>query len=280
MADPGAFVLALAAAGLAAGSFVTVVVHRLPLMLEAAWRREAAELTGAPPPPEERLSLAAPRSHCPRCARPVPWRGLVPLAGFVLLRGRCAGCGAPIPLHYPLVELLCAAGAAACAWRFGPGWAALGASALTCALVALAAIDLKHRLLPDAITLPTLWAGLGFNLALAGGGTAFAALPSAVLGAMGGYGALWLAQRGYRLLRGREGLGSGDLKLTAMLGAWLGWEALPGVVFLAAAAGAAAGLLAGKGNAPIAFGPWLALAGWLALVAGGNAGGGFLPFLP
>ena len=254
------FVLLAAAAGLAAGSVLGVVVHRLPLMLEEQWRRQSAgDVAG--PRPSNRLSLATPRSHCPRCRQSIPWHGLVPLAGFVLLGGRCARCRAPIPVRYPLMELLCAVATALCAWRFGAGWPAAGAFALTWALVALAFIDLERRLLPDAITLPMLWAGIGFNLA----GGYLATLEEAVLGAMAGYGVLWLVQRTYRGLRGREGLGSGDLKLTAMLGGWLGWETLPGIVFLASLGGIGAGLVK---RGPFAFGPWLALAGWLALVGG------------
>ena len=262
--------LLAAAAGLAAGSFLTVVVHRLPLMLEAQWRRRSGGDDASPDAPSH-PGIAAPRSHCPRCREPIPWHGLIPLAGFVLLGGRCARCRAPIPVRYPLIELLCLAGAALCAWRFGAGWPAAGAIALTWALVALAFIDLESRLLPDAITLPMLWAGIGFNLA----GAYLATLPQAVLGAMAGYGALWLVQRSFRLVRGHEGLGSGDLKLTAMIGAWLGWEALPGIVFLASLGGVATGLVK---RGPFAFGPWLALAGWLALIArdAGARAGGFL----
>ena len=167
-------------------------------------------------------------------------------------------------MRYPLMELVCAVGTAICAWRFGTVWPTAGAFVLTWGLVALAFIDLERRLLPDAITLPMLWAGIGFNLA----GGSLATLEDAVLGAMAGYGVLWLVQRAYRLLRSREGLGSGDLKLTAMLGAWLGWEPLPGIVFLASLGGIGAGLV---NRGPFAFGPWLALAGWLTLVAGNPA---------
>ena len=263
------FAFLAAAAGLAAGSFLTVVVHRLPLALEESWRRQAAGVAG--PSLSIATSLASPRSHCPRCRQPIPWHGLIPLIGFVLLAGRCARCRDPIAFRYPLIELLCAAATAICFSRFGPGWIACGATALTWALIALAFIDLERRLLPDVITLPMLWAGIGFNLA----GAFLATLPEAVLGAMAGYGSLWLVQRTYRLLRGREGLGSGDLKLTAMLGAWLGWQTLPGIVFLASIGGVAAGL-AQRG--PFAFGPWLALAGWLALLTRGpgGVGAGFL----
>ena len=243
-----------------AGSVLSVVVHRLPLMLEEQWRRQSAE-AGAGPRPRRDLSLASPRSHCPRCRQTIPWYGLVPVVGFALLRGRCARCRVAIPVRYPLMEILCAAAAAVCGWRFGVGWTAVGAIAFTWALVALAFIDLQCRLLPDAITLPMLWTGIGFNLA----GGFLATLPDAVLGAMAGYGVLWLVQRAYRRLRGREGLGTGDLKLTAMLGAWLGWETLPGIVFLASLGGIGAGLVR---RGPFAFGPWLALAGWLTLVSG------------
>lgn len=257
------FVLLAAAAGLAAGSVLGVVVHRLPLMLEEQWERESAGgcTTGDS---SKGLTLATPRSHCPQCRRSIPWYGLVPLVGFALLGGRCARCRAPIPVRYPLMEILCAVGAALCAWRFGAAWPAVGAFTLTWGLVALAFIDLERRLLPDAITLPMLWAGIGFNLA----GGSLATVEDAVLGAMAGYGVLWLVQRAYRLLRGREGLGSGDLKLTAMLGAWLGWESLPGIVFLASLGGIGAGLVQ---RGPFAFGPWLALAGWITLVVGNPA---------
>ena len=260
--------LLAAAAGLAAGSVLGVVVHRLPLMLEERWRRESGG-DGPDPRPANRMNLATPRSHCPRCRQPIPWYGLVPLAGFALLGGRCARCRAPIPVRYPTMELLCAVATAVCAWRFGAGWPAAGAIVLTWALLALAFIDLERRLLPDAITLPMLWAGIGFNLA----GGYLTTLEDSVLGAMTGYGALWLVQRAYRRLRGREGLGTGDLKLTAMLGAWLGWETLPGIVFLASLGGIGAGLAK---PGPFAFGPWLALAGWLTLVAG-NLGRFLLP---
>jgi len=253
-------VLLAAAAGLAAGSFLGVVVHRLPLMLEEQWRRES-EGAGSVTPAPDRPTLASPRSHCPRCRQPIPWYGLVPLAGFALLAGRCARCRAPIPLRYPAMELLCAVASAICVWRLGADWPGAGAMVLTWALVALAFIDLERRLLPDAITLPMLWTGIGFNLA----GGYFATLEGSVLGAMAGYGVLWFVQRAYRRLRGREGLGTGDLKLAAMLGAWLGWEALPGIVFLASLGGIGAGLAK---PGPFAFGPWLALAGWITLVAG------------
>ena len=254
------FVLLAAAAGLAAGSVLGVVVYRLPRMLEEEWERRSAGDRAAGDS-SQGLTLATPRSHCPQCRRSIPWYGLVPLVGFALLGGRCARCRAPIPMRYPLMELMCAVGTALCAWRFGAVWPVAGAFALTWSLVALAFIDLERRLLPDAITLPMLWAGIGFNLA----GGSLATLEDAVLGAMAGYGVLWFVQRAYRLLRGREGLGSGDLKLTAMLGAWLGWETLPGIVFLASLGGIGAGLVK---RGPFAFGPWLALAGWIALVSG------------
>ena len=257
------FVLLAAAAGLAAGSVLGVVVHRLPRMLEEQWSRESAN-DEAGRGRSSGLTLATPGSHCPACGRSIPWYGLVPLAGFALLGGRCARCRAPIPVRYPLMELLCAFATAVCAWRFGAGWPAMGAFALTWALVALAFIDFERRLLPDVITIPMLWAGIAFNLA----GGYLATLEDAVLGAMAGYGVLWLVQRTYRRLRGREGLGSGDLKLTAMLGGWMGWEPLPGIVFLASLGGIGAGLVK---RGPFAFGPWLALAGWLTLVAGNPA---------
>ena len=221
------------------------------------------------PSPREPHEPRDPPFALPEVPSAHPLYGLVPLAGFALLGGRCARCRAPIPVRYPIVELLCAVATAVCAWRFGPGWPAAGAIALTWALLALAFIDLERRLLPDAITLPMLWAGIGFNLA----GGYLTTLEDSVLGAMTGYGALWLVQRAYRRLRGREGLGTGDLKLTAMLGAWLGWETLPGIVFLASLGGIGAGLAK---PGPFAFGPWLALAGWLTLVAG-NLGRFLLP---
>lgn len=282
-------------AGLVAGSFLTVVVHRLPLMLDAKWRREAALAATTDGNDAHELAaddatgpnLIAPRSHCPHCLSPIPWHGLVPLVGFALLRGRCAHCATPIGWRYPIIELLTAFAAMfAVAW-FAPAWFMVGgAFALTGALIALACIDRERRLLPDAITLPMLWAGLAFNLTAGGasgsGSAGFVPLADAVLGAMAGYGVLRAVQEAYRWVRRREGLGTGDLKLAAMLGAWFGWEALPGLIFIAALGGLANGLVNQRAGheprgAPFAFGPWLALAGWLTLVNQGEPLSRLLP---
>ena len=254
--------------GLCVGSFLNVVVHRLPIMLTRTWRREAAAELGAADDdrPGERFNLAVPRSHCPACGEPVKAADNIPIMSWIRLRGRCASCAAPISLRYPLVELLGALALVAAVLAFGLTWIGLAAAVYLWALIALACIDLESGLLPDQLTLPLLWCGLLVNLP-----GAFTHLASAVVGAVVGYLFLWLTYWAFKLATGKEGMGYGDFKLYAAIGAWLGWQALPAVALLAAVGGilyALPPILLGRRdrNAPIRFGPFLAAAGSLALI--------------
>ncbi len=279
--SPALFYAATALLGLVTGSFLNVVVHRLPIMLERDWRRQCEDLLGQPEtgagagtasPPhgaaDEPFDLVRPRSHCPACGHPVAVRDNIPVLSWLWLRGRCRACGARISARYPVVELLTALLSVAVVWHFGPTLAALGALLLTWSLVALAFIDLDHHLLPDSITLPVLWLGLLLNL-----GAVYAPVESAVIGAAAGYGVLWLVFMAFKWATGKEGMGFGDFKLLALFGAWLGWQDLPLILVLATVAGAAIGVgLIATGrqrrDQPIPFGPFLALAGWIALMWG------------
>ena len=266
MASPEVFVVAMSLLGLAAGSFVNVLVSRLPRMMEAAWRAESLEILGETPAGEpERFDLMRPPSSCPACGHRISALENIPVVSWVMLRGRCSACGWRIPARYPIVEICGALVAGAAAMHFGAGAAAAGACLLGWGLLAAGAIDFETRLLPDSLTIPLLWLGLAFNL-----GDTFAPLRDCVIGAMAGYAVLWAVGHGFRLLTGREGMGYGDLKLFALLGAWLGWQALPAVLVLASLAGAVAGVtLVVRGRAsrgtPLPFGPYLAAAGLVVL---------------
>lgn len=255
--------------GLVVGSFLNVVIHRLPIMLEREWRSQSADMSGgAETSTGERYNLVVPRSRCPHCGHPISALENIPLLSYLALRGRCRACGAHISLRYPAVELLSGLLSAWVVWHYGIGWPALGALLLTWALIALAAIDLDKQLLPDRITLPFLWLGLIFNL-----GHSFTDLRSAVIGAVAGYLVLWCVYHVFRLATGKEGMGYGDFKLLAMLGSWLGWQRLPAIILIAAAAGALVGiaLILAKRlqrGVPLPFGPYLAAAGWIALLWG------------
>ena len=252
------------------GSFLNVVIHRLPIMLEREWQ---AEYRGYFTPDEEqstepRYNLMVPRSACPHCGHAITALENIPLLSWLWLKGRCSECQAPISARYPLDELLTALLSVAVAMMISPGWGTLVALLLTWVLVALTFIDLDKMLLPDQLTLPLLWGGLLFNLS---GG--FAPLADAVIGAMAGYLVLWSLYWAFKLLTGKEGMGYGDFKLLAALGAWLGWQALPIILLLSSLVGAIIGisLIAlrkhHQGN-PIPFGPYLAIAGWIALLWG------------
>ncbi len=257
----------LLTAGLTVGSFLNVVIHRLPIMLSRAWRLEAsAELGAAAEPSPVPFNLAVPRSHCPACGARIKVAHNIPVLGWLRLRGRCAACAAPISPRYPIVELLGLLAALAAVLAFGLTWAAVAAALCLWTLIALSGLDLEAGLLPDRLTLPLLWCGLLANLS-----GAFAPLASAVGGAAAGYLLPWAAAWAFKLAAGREGMGRGDFKLCAAIGAWLGWQALPAVLALAAAAAVLCVLppaLTGRRdrNAPIRFGPFLAAAGGLALV--------------
>ncbi len=264
--------------GLLVGSFLNVVTLRLPVMMERAWRRECAELRGEPAPAEEPLSLLLPPSRCPHCGHAIRAWENVPVLSWLLLRGRCSACAGPIAVRYPVVEAVTGLLSWVTAWALGFGWPLVGALLLTWALVALTVIDLDRQLLPDQITLPFLWLGLLLN--------AFAVYTdpvSAVLGAAAGYLALWTVYQVFRRLTGKEGMGYGDFKLLALFGAWLGWQLLPQVILVSALAGSVVGvgliLLRRHGrDVPIPFGPYLAVAGWIALLWGDRINDAYLQF--
>ncbi|MES2919882.1 MAG: A24 family peptidase [Pseudomonadota bacterium] len=253
-------------AGLCVGSFLNVVIHRLPLMLERDWQEEAAALRGETLPEAPRLNLMVPRSRCPHCGHQITALENIPVVSWLTLRGRCSGCQAPISPRYPLVELATALLSVLVFAAFGATGTMLAALGLTWALVALTLIDFDTQLLPDTITLPLLWAGLLVNL----NGT-FAALPAAVIGAAAGYLSLWSIYWLFKLTTGREGMGYGDFKLLAALGAWLGWMMLPVILLLSSVVGSVAGLAymaIRRESAPFAFGPYIAVAGFVALLWG------------
>ena len=254
--------------GLAVGSFLNVVIHRLPKMMEAEWQAQAAELHGQTHMPGPRYDLVAPRSHCPSCNHAISPMENIPLMSWIWLRGRCSSCKTRISVRYPAVELITGLASLLVAWHFGPTLMCVGALALTWSLVALACIDFDTTLLPDSITLPLVWAGLAFNLT----GT-FASLQDAVIGAIAGYLTLWSVYWLFKLATGKEGMGYGDFKLLAALGAFLGWQMLPLIVLASSVVGAVFGValivLARRGReVPMPFGPYLACAGFIALIWG------------
>jgi leader peptidase (prepilin peptidase) / N-methyltransferase len=268
--DSSPFIAAAVLVGLAIGSFLNVVIHRLPRMMENEWRAQCAELEGKPPTDAGRYNLLVPRSQCPACATPIRARDNIPIISWLLLGGKCAKCKAPISVRYPIVELLTAALSGLIAWRFGFGWTSGLVLVFTWTLVALTFIDADTTLLPDDLTLPLLWLGLLANLAgLIPGVT----LRDAVIGAAVGYLALWTIYWAFKLATGKEGMGYGDFKLLAALGAWMGWKALLPVVLLSSVVGAIVGIvlivLARRGREiPIPFGPYLATAGFIVMLAG------------
>ena len=263
--------LAVVLFGLCVGSFLNVVIYRLPKMMEAQWRAECASLAGEEPAAGEVFNLVHPRSRCPSCGTQITALQNVPVVSWLVLRGKCARCKAPISFRYPAVEIAAGVLAAVMAWRFGYSAALLGALVFSWALLALTFIDLDTQLLPDDITLPLLWAGLLANMF-----GAFTDLRSAVLGAVGGYMLLWLVYWGFRLIAKKEGMGYGDFKLLAALGAWVGWQVLPFIVVVSAGVGAIVGgivlWLSKRGmETRIPFGPYLALGGLAALLYGRQA---------
>ncbi|WP_435627674.1 prepilin peptidase [Candidatus Ferrigenium straubiae] len=266
--SPLVFILLSGILGLMVGSFLNVVIHRLPKMLELGWRQQCAELRGEEPSTSPDYNLLVPRSACPHCNRSIGAWENIPVVSYLLLRGKCKGCGAAISPRYPVIEAVSGLLCAYAAWHFGFGWAAAGALLLIWALLALTAIDLDTQLLPDDITLPLLWAGLVFNLA-----SVFTDLHSAILGAVFGYLALWCVYWLFKLTTGKEGMGYGDFKLLAALGAWLGWQMLPLIILLSSLVGAVVGIalmVAAKHgrNVPIPFGPYLTGGGLIALFWG------------
>jgi len=257
--------------GLCVGSFLNVVIHRLPKMLDRGWRAQCAELSGETAPELPAYNLVVPRSQCPACGHRIAALENIPVVSFLVLRGHCSACGTTISPRYPLVEVLTAALTVAAVLRFGAMATALAACVLVWSLIALTFIDFDTQLLPDNITLPLAWAGLLANVA--GLSPTGAILRDAVIGAIGGYLSLWSVYWIFKLVRGKEGMGYGDFKLLAALGAWLGWQMLPLIVLLSSLVGAAIGigLVVFKGRdhqIPLAFGPYLAIAGVVALFFG------------
>ena len=268
LANPVVFAATAGLFGLIVGSFLNVVIHRLPKMMEADWQCQCAELRGEELPPTEPLTLASPRSRCPHCGHGITAMENIPVISWLFLRGKCSSCKAPISIRYPLVEAATGLLSAYAAFHFGFGLQAAGAILFVWAMIALTGIDFDTQLLPDSITLPLVWLGLLFNLF----GT-YTSLSSAVIGAMAGYLSLWSVYWGFRLATGKEGMGFGDFKLLAAIGAWLGWQMLPVTILLSSLVGAIVGVglivLAKRGrNVPIPFGPYLAAAGLLALFYG------------
>lgn len=254
--------------GLCVGSFLNVVIHRLPKIMEQEWQAQCAELHGESASTAAPLSLAKPRSRCPACGHQITALENIPVLSYIFLKGKCSSCGLSISARYPIIEILTGLLSAYTAWHFGPTLQAAGALLLVWSLIALAAIDFDTQLLPDSITLPLLWVGLLFNLS-----HTYVDLPTAVIGAMAGYLALWTVFWLFKLATGKEGMGYGDFKLLAALGAWLGWQMLPTIVLLSSVVGAVVGItliiVARRGrNVPIPFGPYLAAAGGIALFWG------------
>jgi len=272
------FVICSGIFGLAIGSFLNVVVYRLPKMMQAEWQAQCAELDGREVAATPKFNLLVPASHCPTCSTPLRVRDNLPLLSYALTGGKCAHCGAPISMRYPVVEALTAVLSVWTALHFGFGVAGLAALVFVFALIALTFIDADTTLLPDSLTLPLLWLGLLLNV-----NATFVPLREAVIGAVAGYLILWSIYWVFKLATGKEGMGYGDFKLLAALGAWLGWKMLLPILLLSSVVGAVVGvvllILARRGReVPIPFGPYLAAAGFIALVYGDDLSRRFLPF--
>ena len=255
--------------GLCIGSFLNVVIHRLPMMMEREWKLDSAELLGVKIDEPAPITLSSPRSRCPSCGHQIAWHENIPVLSYLRLGGKCAECKTPISKRYPAIEILTALLFAACGVQFGAQPATLLWCGLIATLVALAFIDLDTQFLPDSLTLPLLWAGI----ASAAFGWIPVSLKDSVFGAMAGYLSLWFVFHAYRIIRGREGMGAGDFKLLAALGAWMGWLAIPSIILLSSAVGAVVGialiaLRSHDRDVPIPFGPYLAGGGVAALFFG------------
>ena len=282
---PAVFVACVVLSGLVVGSFLNVVIHRLPIMLEREWRRDCQQFLGqdtetsVPAETESSWNLIWPGSHCPHCAKTLAVHENIPVLSYLWLRGRCSACHVAISPRYPAVELLSALLSAVVAHRFGPEAHVLPALALTWSLLALSFIDAEHQLLPDVITLPMLWLGLFLSVF-----RVFTDSTASILGAVAGYLSLWLVYQLFKWLTGREGMGHGDFKLLALLGAWLGWAHLPQIILLSSLVGAVAGLtliaLTRRDHRqPIPYGPYLATAGWIALIWGDWINASYLGYM-
>jgi leader peptidase (prepilin peptidase)/N-methyltransferase len=288
---PVAWVALIFVIGLLVGSFLNVVIHRVPIMLEREWKSQAEQilsgdtepaLASEPTPATERYNLVVPRSACPKCGAMITASQNIPVISYLFLRGKCANCSTPISVRYPIVELITAILSACVAWKFGVHWYTAAALFLTWMLIAMSGIDFDTTLLPDNMTLPLLWVGLLLSVV---GTDASIGLPvdmrSSIIGAVAGYLSLWTVYHLFKLITGKEGMGYGDFKLFGALGAWFGWQSLPLIILLSAFTGAVVGitLIVVRGrdrNIPIPFGPYLAAAGWIALMWGDQLIGSYL----
>ena len=269
-ADPVLFSGLVFLIALMVGSFLNVVIHRLPKMMEVDWQSQCAELRGEPVPESTPYNLWLPRSACTKCGHQITALENIPVFSWAWLRGRCSSCQSPISVRYPLIELLTAVLSAAAAWKWGVSLQTLGAIALIWTLIALAFIDLDTTLLPDSLTLPLLWLGVLFSF-----GGYFTSLADSIIGAMAGYGVLWSVFWLFKLVTGKDGMGYGDFKLLAAIGAWLGWQMLPVTLLLSSVVGAAVGIamivfVKHDRRVPIPFGPYLAGGGLVALFFGSD----------
>lgn len=274
-----AFVLCALLLGLLIGSFLNVVIHRLPKMMQRDWQTQAREILELPAEPNQQtFNLILPNSRCPHCGHEIkPWEN-IPVISYLFLRGKCSSCKAPISMRYPLVELTCGLLSAYVAWHFGFNWQAGTMLLLTWGLLAMSLIDADHQLLPDVLVLPLLWLGLILNYF-----GLFTSLENALWGAIAGYLSLWSVYWLFKLVTGKEGMGYGDFKLLAMLGAWGGWQILPLTILLSSLVGAVLGVIMlrlrnAQTSTPIPFGPYLAIAGWIALLWGDQITGTYLQF--
>lgn len=275
------FLISVFLFGLLIGSFINVVIYRLPIILEAGWKRECQSLLEGKEaePAAEKYNLVVPRSTCPHCGHKITAWQNIPVISFLVLRGRCISCKTPISWRYPIIELSTALLGVVVAWHFGFSWQTLAALGLVWTLLALSFIDIDKQILPDNITLPLLWTGLFVNLF-----SVFTSLQSAVIGALAGYLFLWLVFQGYKLLTGKDGMGYGDFKLFAALGAWLGYQQLPLIILAASVVGAVVGIVLmlafGRDRQiPIPFGPYLCAAGFISLMWGTEITGRYLQLL-
>ncbi|MDH5572028.1 MAG: A24 family peptidase [Gammaproteobacteria bacterium] len=275
--------------GLIVGSFLNVVIYRLPIILKSQWKTECEAFLAEennigsnesePEIASTTFNLNTPRSRCPKCGHMITALENIPVISYLFLRGKCAKCKTPIPLRYPAIEIFTALLTVVCVWHFGATIEAFFAVLLTWGLIALAFIDLDHQYLPDSITLPLLWLGLLLNL-----NHTYIDIESAVIGAAGGYMILWSVYMVFKKLTGKEGMGFGDFKLLALFGAWLGWQALPAIILLSSMVGAITGILLIVVNrhqrgVPIPFGPFLAAAGWIALLWGHEINTAYLQWI-
>lgn len=277
--SPALYTLTIFIIGLLVGSFLNVVIYRLPIIMQREWQAQCEELNEIEPTVQETFTLSVPRSRCPHCGHKISALENIPVISYLILGGKCRDCGQPISKRYPIIEALTGLMSGVVAWTYGFDLTCLGALLLTWALIALTFIDLDEQLLPDKITLPLLWLGIFFNLF-----DSYTSLNSSVIGAIAGYLSLWSVYHLFRLLTGKEGMGYGDFKLLAALGAWLGWQYLPMIILLSSLVGAIVGITLilfkqHQRDIPIPFGPYLAAAGWLALIWGADINQAYLHWM-